>query len=83
MNDRDGSDDAALTGAEKESGFARVMRRLRELTPEERALLAAETELALAESVVLEKRFLAGLDNAKIDRLIRDLDRDESDPIDA
>lgn len=60
-------------------GFARVMRRLASRTPEERILLAASTELAIAESVVLEERFLAGLDSESIDRLIRDLDRDESD----
>lgn len=60
-------------------GFARVMRRLASRTPEERVLLAASTELAIAESVVLEERFLAGLDSESIDRLIRDLDRDESD----
>lgn len=63
-------------------GFARVMRRLASRTSEELVLLAASTELAIAESVVLEERFLAGLDNEGIDRLIRDLDRDESDPTD-
>lgn len=60
-------------------GFDRVMRHLASRTPEELVLLAASAELAIAESVMLEERFLAGLDSESIDRLIRDLDQDESD----
>lgn len=59
-------------------GFARVMRSLASKTPEELVLLAASAELAIAESVVLEENFIAGLDDEGIDRLIRDLDQDES-----
>lgn len=53
------------------------MRRLRGRTPEELVVMAARTELAIAESVILEERSLPGWDDDALNRLAEDLKRGE------
>jgi hypothetical protein len=48
--------------AEKAASFAEIMRRLRSRTPEELVLMDAETELAIAEAVLLGEQLVADLE---------------------
>ena len=51
-----------LDSEEKAAGFAEIMRRLRNRMPEELVLMAADTELALAECRILGEGLLADLE---------------------
>lgn len=51
-----------LTEEEKREGFARAMRRLRERTPEERAVMSAETELTFADARILGEQLVVDLE---------------------
>ncbi|MFE0472719.1 hypothetical protein ACFW2V_13990 [Streptomyces sp. NPDC058947] len=42
-----------MTKAERDAQFAEIMRRLHSRTPEELVLMAADTELAIAEGKIL------------------------------
>jgi len=64
-----------VTGPKPE--FEEIMRRLRGRTPEELVVMAARTELAIAESVILEERSLPGWDDDALNRLAEDLKRGE------
>jgi hypothetical protein len=51
-----------MSDAEKAASFAEIMRRLRSRTPEELVLMDAETELAIAEAVLLGEQLAADLE---------------------
>lgn len=58
----DGEGVSGRTPEEKAAAFAAILHRLRTRTPEERVLMALDTELALAEHRVLGEELVADLD---------------------